>query len=99
LQVGILLFRYLLYYCFAIDHIINTNDLFNLNFIRAKQKLKDEINETNQLIDSLTKDESIYYLENSNRPKKSATANQLNFQMAGYLNLRSYECTVIFSFI
>ena len=71
---------------------------WNYFFTRAKQELIEETKRSDQLIDLLQQDESIYSFErldiNSNLKR---LVNEKNQQKAGYLNLRSY-CLFYFNF-
>ena len=50
-----------------------------------------DLNETNQLIDLLQQDDSIYYIDHPNMENGSnhVKINESVFQKSGYLNLRS----------
>ncbi len=65
--------------------------LVNLfSYLSAKQELADETSKTNQLIDLLKQDESIYDFEKLDINSKTPIDIDANTQQkAGYLNLRS----------
>jgi hypothetical protein len=54
--------------------------------------MAEDISKTNQMIDLLQQDDSIYYIDQpvSDKVNNNVTISDTVFQKSGYLNLRSY---------